>query len=537
VHDVAPTPTSAPDLPRRRLLRDAYSWTALALVGLSVLLRWRWFVESHEAIYFLGSKHVADPQFLARDPTWMSLPPVTFLHDYMLAPLWSFMNDLGVAALGRFVMWILFAFALSSVARLVRFPPWSVVVGFGAWLLAEQTVMVCGAPLEGFQPKSFAYPCLLFAMASAMRGQVIRAGALAGLGTAFHLVVGGWGCLALFVAMAASRGRYRLRDLALFVAAAAPFILPVVVATWWFVGDMTAAQAARFDQIYVTFAWPICLDPAAFLTMERALIALLVFITAPVLLWHWSESHESRFLTKFVLTLIAVFALGLVGWGLGANAFLKLFPFQLANALPVLLLLILCLAHCLTRGPSTRFLRVVWISGIVGCLIFADQKDVSDRALRLWQRLVTDLALYRADPSPYGNDMSEAERRMYAWIRRNTPRDAVFITPYVSEFWSCAERAQVAGFRHPPYNHRFLDWYDRLIELNHGKPFIKTGHNIREEFEENQGMLSRQELVHMHEAYGATHYMTSRRRRELDEYRVHEGGKWFIYDVTRMSVP
>ena len=75
------------------------------------------------------------------------------------------------------------------------------VLGYTAWLVFNQTLFTCGQPINGFQPKALSYPLFYFALAFAMRGQVIRAGLAAGLATVFHVIVGGWGCLAVFAAM------------------------------------------------------------------------------------------------------------------------------------------------------------------------------------------------------------------------------------------------------------------------------------------------------------------------------------------------
>ncbi len=526
--------------PRRLLgtfFSDTYSYSVPWMVAIAFLVRWEDFVYSHEAIYLLGSRKVADPEFLSLDLTWGTLPPVTFLHDYLVASLRSFMGDFGIVTFGRWAMWILFAWALSRVARLVRVPPWSAVAGFTLWMLAEQTLMACGAPIEGFQPKSFAYPCVFFALGFAMQGKVIRAGALAGLGTAFHLIVGGWGCLAVFVAMVVNRKDYTFRQLAYYIAASAPCILPTLAATWLFVGGMSSDESASMSEIYVTFAWPICLDPAKFLSLNQFVMSIGVFGTTPVLLWLWPQRREARFVAIFTLSLIAVFALGLVGWWLEAYWFLKLFPFQLANALPVLLLMILCFAYIGSRPPAARLGRIAWIAGIIVALWFADDEDAFREVRKIPERMWSEVQVISESTarSRYGDRLEAVDFHMYDWIRENTPRDSIFITPYVSEFWTYAERAQVAGFRHPPYDRNFLDWYDRLVALNNDREFKTTGHQIKKELKKNQGKLPVGELIRMREEYGATHYMSSEDREDLLPYRLYRGAGWYIYDVTRLD--
>ena len=139
---------------------------------------WTSQVGRHETLYLLGSRCIADPQFLAVDFTWSHLSPTTFLYDHLLAPLWSVFGEFAIANIGRFAAWLLTAWSLAALARAARIPAWSVVVGFTVWLLWGQTLVTCGSPLEGFQVKSFAYPLVFFSLAFAMRGRIVRAPAL-----------------------------------------------------------------------------------------------------------------------------------------------------------------------------------------------------------------------------------------------------------------------------------------------------------------------------------------------------------------------
>ncbi len=141
--------------PARGARRDAYTIAGCAIFLLLVLKWWKAHVISHEMLYLLGSRRVADPSFLAVDFTWSKLSPTSFLYDHLLAPLWFFLGEFAIVNVGRFVSWALAAWSITVLVRALRLPPWGVVAGFAAWLLFGQTLADCGAPFEGFQVKSF----------------------------------------------------------------------------------------------------------------------------------------------------------------------------------------------------------------------------------------------------------------------------------------------------------------------------------------------------------------------------------------------
>mgnify|MGYP003694197107 CR=1 FL=1 len=204
--------------------RHAYAIAAVLVFLTIVVSCWSAFVETDEEIYLLGSRRVADPTFLAADFTWSRLPPTSTVFDHLVAPLWR-LGDAGrVANVGRAVCWALLAISLAALAKTLRLPASALVIGFVLWLHWGQTLGICGAPVEGFQPKSLAYPLIFAALVLVMRGRAGWAGACLGLATTFHLVVGGWACLALFLTLIARRASFPRRAIVAYTLAAAAFV-------------------------------------------------------------------------------------------------------------------------------------------------------------------------------------------------------------------------------------------------------------------------------------------------------------------------
>ncbi len=515
-----------------RLLRpDRYSLAGLAVFVLVAISAWREYTRLHEVIYFLGPRRVLEPGFLARDLTWGgALPPTSWLFDHLVALPLAWFGEFGVANLGRVLVWALTAWALTLLTRTLRLPWWSMAIGFGAWLFYGQTQGTCGLPFEGFQVKSLAYPLSWFSLVFALRGQVVRAGCSAGLATAFHVVVGGWACACLFAAMVVNRKLFARGELVRFLLAAAPFIVPLVLAIglWQFGGDPTADPALR-DEIYVTFAMPHCLVPGSFLKGLKPLYLLPVLILAPLLVRAWPHERGSRVLSAYLLATIVLFLAGLAAWEAEAYGFLKLYPFQLAVSMPLLVFFIFCLAHIKVAPAAGRGLRAVWIAALVACVCLVDARDVTEAAAAApvsFAKRVGRLASRGV--------RRKGDDRLYAWIREATPTDSVFITPMRGEFWAYAERAQVAQFHHPPLDERLVTWRERLGALNRGRPFRRYAFSNRRDFNANLNRLSPPELVTIRDRFGATHYLASVERPELKRHLAFSVDEWHVYALGKL---
>ena len=520
---------------RQWLFRDAYSLLGWMLFAIIVVFEWRNYIRKHEAIYLLGPRRVFDPEFLANDLSWSTLPPTTLAYDYLFAPLFNVWDDFGIVTVGRIVTWVLFAWGLALLARTIRLPVWTVLAGFVLWFLWGQRIANCGSPLEGLQPKSFAYPLAFMSLAFVMQGRMIRAGVAIGIATVFHIIIGGWSCMAIFFSLAINRRYFSVRDLGLFIAGTVPFILPLVLVVAFFhTAGLAPGEQLLMDRIYTIFAQPHCIDPAMIMSESVWLRALTIFPVSLALVFLWPEHRSARVLGCFLAGLIALFALGLLAGQAEWYTLLKLYPLQLAGALPALFLFVFCLALLMRRHSLTTPGKVATGLGVLLCLYLVfDEQVLTEEIIEVPTQFVRMLDV--DEPIRYGRDVSVHRRAMYKWIREQTPRDSVFITPYLPEFWTYAEREQVAGFRHPPHDRRLIEWQERLIALNGSNEFRNRGFGIKKELTRNVGRLSAEQLGQIRTLYGATHYLVDRRRAEFDDYLLFSVGGYYLYDLARFA--
>jgi hypothetical protein len=132
-------------------------------------------------------------------------------------------------------------------------------------------------------------------------------------------------------------------------------------------------------------------------------------------------------------------------------------------------------------------------------------------------------------PRPYPNEP------LYAWIRNNTPKNSVFITPLLGEFWSRAERAQVASIRHPPLDRRLIEWKQRLEAMNGFRPFTRAGFDIDKELERAENRLTIEHLARIRRLYGATHFVSLVERPDLADHLIQSVQGFSIYDIRDLA--
>jgi hypothetical protein len=120
---------------------------------------------------------------------------------------------------------------------------------------------------------------------------------------------------------------------------------------------------------------------------------------------------------------------------------------------------------------------------------------------------------------------------LYAWIRTHTPRNSVFITPFLPDFWPYAERAQVATMRQPPLDRSIIEWKERLEALNGFKPYEGRGFETNPELDASEPRLSIEDLERIRARYGATHYLVQGERKDLAGRLIHSSNGYSVYEL------
>jgi hypothetical protein len=202
----------------------------------------------------------------------------------------------------------------------------------------------------------------------------------------------------------------------------------------------------------------------------------------------------------------------------------------LANALPALFLFVFVAAWLGVGGAARRLGWIAWSLVLAGTLWLA-----YDRHLE--QALVDK-------PTEFAGELEglsvswRIEDSLTVWVRECTPRNSVFITPYLPDFWNNAERAQVASLRHPPLDQRLIEWKRRLEALNGFQPYTQRGRDeMGQELDVHEARLTIRELLRLRALYGATHYMVKGVRADLAAHLLRSEDGYSVYDITGLAPP
>ncbi len=182
----------------------------------------------NEAHYLAKAKHYWDPAWCGGD-AFLESADAHLVFYWTAGWLTRLMPLAGVAWVGRLTVWLLLALAWQRLAGALV-PKWGYAL-FAAGMVVclwDRFHMAGEWVVGGFEAKGFAYALLFLALEKLVRGRWAAACWALGAATAFHVLVGGWGMLALlFVMLISPNGqRPQRREMIFGLVGAAVLSLP-----------------------------------------------------------------------------------------------------------------------------------------------------------------------------------------------------------------------------------------------------------------------------------------------------------------------
>lgn len=388
--------------------------------------------------------------------------------------------------LGRIAAWVLCLASLIKLGRHWEIPFWAIGVSIFLWLAFAQSIVGEEWIFGGFEAKTGAYVCLLFALHEFSKQKIILPSILLGLSFSFHPAVGLWAIFAVGLALLFERISLVsfLKIVALTFIFALPGLLPML-------GEQMNAAANSSDdwRFLVLFRVPWHLDPFSFSKSGTiSLFAMLAFNIRA--LWK-NKSFALRFLLKFQIALGAFFLLG------AALRLLELFPllrFMPMRLFPVFTPLFFIFTAFYTI-PRIRSKKHKIIVSVFVLLIIALQNP-----FQKGYRQMRETVQSRTDAP---NDL----QKTFVWIAENTPQDTVLIAPpHRRDLWYFSRRAAVASYTYPTYD-RIPEWRVRIADLT-GNAKLSSGDNASEEIEIAFNKLSAEQIIEIQKKYAATHLVS-----------------------------
>ncbi|RMG43957.1 MAG: hypothetical protein D6718_11040 [Acidobacteria bacterium] len=457
----------------------------------------------NENFYLIRLYRLGHPDFLANDWTLRQPAPEHWLFNHIAGPLSIPFDIETFGAMGRLAGWIGGLAVLLVVAREAGLTAPLAALALALWLGSGQSIVARSWMLKTFEAKTFAYAALFLSLRAVSRSAVEKAGLWAGLATALHPSVGGWGAITLLPALRRPpSARRAAAAAALFAVPAAVGILPLLLAP----GGVTSAEEWRYMALV---KMPEHLDPATWPVRRLVLLGVLFAVNVLVARSQLWERPLWRAATVWQAAAASVFAAGCVARVAGFDRFLATFPFRL---FPLLTPLFFFLGACAwaaeggwrQAGMALRAFLIAALAAVPSPLF--GLADAARPALTSWFRAPTDL------------------ERALGWCRDRLPEDAVLVAPpWFRGNWSVSRRAIVASRVYHPYT-SFREWRERC-DLLLGPVGRGTG---EEELAERYRRLTAGAVREAARRYGATHVVIDA---ELPLRKLAAFGEWCVYEI------
>jgi hypothetical protein len=463
--------------------RKFFWWSFIFLLFAVFLFHGKAIPFSNELVYLLR----LEPNFLPGDWTFTKAANEHWLFNFIFG-LPSRVFSLETAGwLGRIAVWCLCLIALLKIGKLWRIPFWAVTISCLLWLALAQSVVGEEWIFGGFEAKTAAYACLLFALYGFARGKRTLPSVLLGLSFSFHPAVGLWAVLAIGAALLFEK--IPTADFAKIVAITAFFSLPALVAIFT---EQTIANANLYEdwRYIVLFRAPSNLDPFQF--PKSGIVLLFAMLAFNLFALKKNESFALRFLLKFQIALGVFFLLGVIFRWLELYPLLRFMPMRLFPVF-TLLFFIFTAFYAVPRLASRKNKLIVSLFAVA--------------VIALMNPFGSGLAQVREMARSWTTPRDDFQK-VAIWISENTPQDALVIEPPSRrDVWYFSKRATIVSFYYPTYD-RLTAWRERIGELtDHAK--VSNGDTAAGELETAFNQLPEAQIDKLKQKYGAS-YLVSR---------------------------
>ncbi len=445
--------------PARRRLEAA---AEIGLIFAVFFIHAGWPVpEVNETHYLAKAKHYWNPDWCARD-FFLATADAHQVFYWTCGWITRWLSLPATAWVGRIVTWGLLAWAWRRLSvAIVPLPLYS-VLSAALFLAATSRLHLAGEwIIGGFEAKGLAYVFVLLALEAVARNRWRLVWPLLGAASAFHVVIGAWSVLAAGVAwLGAGKDRASVRSmlapLMLGLALSLPGLVPALALT----RGVEPGIVREANRIYVFERLPHHLSPQAF-PLENLRRQFLLWVLWIVLCFVVPKNCAERRVRWMVATAIGI---ALVGFALAplanynvatAAAILRYYWFRMSDIFVPLGVALLATLFIVDRRIHAPRMGNLWL---VVAMLAAGGHLASIANQR------------RENPIPPA-DRKMADERSWReicdWVSKNTPSDALFITPRSAQsFRWYTGRAEVVGSKDIPQDAAgIVQWWRRVNDV------------------------------------------------------------------------
>lgn len=486
--------------------------------------------DPNEPHYLAKAKHFWQPDWIVGD-AFLDSPDAHYVFYVACGWLTTVFSLSASAWIGRVATWLLAAVAWRRLASQLRLPwGFAALSAVGFLAASERWTMAGEWVIGGFESKGIAYALVFFGLGDLAAGRWERVWLWFGAASAFHPLVGGWSVLAAGVSWVMTGRRYaplrkQLIPLAAGGALALLGVLPLLRLNLGVDPEVNQA-ATRIYLWRLSHHLNILEFKPEFLVRFAVFVAVWGATAAIVSLRDFRQSRLQAFCGASLLAVAVGIAVTLaaapdidriagllrVYWYRLADAVIPLgWAFGAAGGLAQLLRWRPAMGKC---GVALAIALAAWQLALVAPRV-VEARPRADKPGK-----VTDLAGWR---------------EVCDWIRREAPREALFLTPRTCQtFKWYAERRELATWKDVPQDASGLVEWRRRLRAAFGNQRPCPGEGL---WYGSGGEAPLDVLRAVVRYYGIDFVVTEAKYPIAGEEPVFAGEAYLVYDVRAWGTP
>ncbi|MBD2436799.1 DUF6798 domain-containing protein [Nostoc sp. FACHB-110] len=464
----------------QQYLRSNFVWRTTAGIGIEtiailILICLRQLLlgnmEINEVDLLPLARQYVEPNWIPGD--WYLNQPVSYRELFQtlfgrLIVSWGFLAS---SIAGRLFCYSLMAWGLVLIGRRLGLHPVMLMCAVSMFLLRQNIAAGATLIVPGIESKTVAYALVFLAIALMLRQRYQLMALLLGLATSFHVLVGAYTTL-FTLAWLIVRRKSRFPNLrkfgliALLYFATGIFGVKAVIQQ---LSTPTPTNPISPSYIYVFLRLPHHLNPLSWSPkwlLIAAFFLVLLIGSSTVLFFNrssdqLSQQDEARIgLFEFTLISLVPNVIGLIIAPFDTQgSLLQYYLFRIGDVMLPLnaWLLFACAVQQIFSNAKKQQILFLICTLIVSTFVITSFHDFQKN---FQSRLTFPNEAQKVDPQ---------WKNMCDWIRNNTPKDAVFVSPpveFVNFSW-LSERPTIAKYKLLAQTKAgILEWYERLRDLS-----------------------------------------------------------------------
>jgi hypothetical protein len=436
-------------------------------------------LNENEEEYFVFAKAFFNPDWMPGAASIKDVPGTRIIFDSIIGRLLGHFTFEQVAVFGTMLIAFIFVFPFSRLFKRLNFTNLESIFFLQIFcVMTHQSFFAKEWVFGSFETKVISYFFVFYSLAYLLENRLFLSVLFSGLAVNFHILVGGWYSLILFLFLLLSKTNIKtmLRHYLVFLAITAPIGIYLIMT--YFINNPDVINGININRIIVYFRNPHHLDMIGQLSKgeSSALTGIsLSFFSCLTCLYLYRKSSDTiiRKLTLFNILFFSQQFLSLLIALFDKNGvYLKFYPYR-TSSLSLFIMLILFI-YILKDSKNREMLHLGGhsrpaIAGATsgnGIIIFMILFVAAGLFFKLHCNFKESYECI--SPSP----KESAELSLYGWIRQNTSREAVFLDLNKSMreglgFIRQTNRDSFSVVKFIPTTNRLIyDWYQRLQEKN-----------------------------------------------------------------------